>query len=71
MGLSDGLEIDVTDDPDEYARRIVALATDSTLWTAREALEARVREWESQRTSWADVIARVLAREMVRKLALS
>lgn len=72
MGLTDGLEIDVTDDPSEYARRIVALATDAALWSERrEALEARVREWERRRVNWADVIARVLARGPVRKLALS
>ena len=35
MGLTDGLEIDVTDDPLEYARRIGALATDSAVWLDR------------------------------------
>lgn len=63
MGLTDGHEIDVTDDPGEFARRIVALASDPAVWLARRrALESRVRAWESQRVSWADVIARVLAR---------
>ena len=63
MGLTDGLEIDVTDDPREFARRIVNLATDSAVWLARrKALEARVRTWETQRVNWGDVITRTLAR---------
>jgi hypothetical protein len=62
MGLRDGIEIDVTDDPREFARRLVALATDDAVWRARrEALEAQVRAWESQRVRWPDVIARTLA----------
>ncbi len=63
MGLTDALEVDVTDDPREFARRIVALATDSAVWLARrKALEARVGAWETQRVNWADVVTRALDR---------
>ena len=59
--LDDRVEIDVTDDPREFARRLIVLATDDGVWRSRrEAAEVRVRRWESQRVGWADVIARTL-----------
>jgi len=63
MGLRDGVEIDATDDPQEFARRIVALATDDAAWLSRrDALKAQVQAWESRRLRWDDVIGRTLFR---------
>jgi GT2 family glycosyltransferase len=62
LGLSDGVEIDIADDPEMFAQRIIALATDDALWLARRsAIEARLAQWESERRSWRDVIRRALA----------
>ncbi len=61
MGLSDGVEIDIADDPHEFASRIVALATDDAVWRARrEAIERRVALWERKRVRWPDVIWKCL-----------
>lgn len=63
LGLNDGVEIDVTDDPEEYARRIVTLMTDAGAWTTRRrAIEGRVSAWERDRVRWSDVVLRALAK---------
>ncbi|MGA8535006.1 MAG: glycosyltransferase [Candidatus Tumulicola sp.] len=62
LGLSDRVEIDVTDEPPEFASRIIALATDAAAWSSRrDAVEARVETWERARLRWPDVIARAVA----------
>jgi O-antigen biosynthesis protein len=62
LGLRDEAQIDITDDPEDFARRIVALATDDGLWLQRRtAIQQRLLEWESERISWRDVIARALS----------
>ncbi|HTX60297.1 MAG TPA: glycosyltransferase, partial [Verrucomicrobiae bacterium] len=68
LGLSDAVEIDVSDDPAEFARRIILLATDDGQWLARRrAIETRIAAWESERASWRDVVARAHgARKSVR-----
>jgi glycosyltransferase involved in cell wall biosynthesis len=59
LGLQDGVEIDVADDADEFAERLVAMLTDDDAWVKRrEAIEKRIAGWESERVSWRDVVMR-------------
>ncbi len=61
MGLLDGVEIDISDDPREFANRIIALATDSEVWMSRRrAIFARVQAWERERSRWPDVVRKTL-----------
>ncbi len=61
MGLLDGVEIDVSDDPREFANRIIALATDSEVWMSRRrAIFARVQAWERERVRWPGVVMKTL-----------
>lgn len=62
LELRDGSDAGVTDDPIGFAQRVIALVTDDQLWRSRrEALERRVRAWETQRVTWHAVIERALA----------
>ncbi len=62
LGLVDGVEIDVADDPREYADRVIRLAADDAVWLARrDAFERRIETWRRERTRWSDVVARALA----------
>ena len=50
--------LDVTDDPAEFAERIVALATDDAAWMQRRAaIENAVARWQRERNSWEDVLS--------------
>lgn len=61
LGLIDGEEIDVTDDPSSYAERLIALASDDELWLRRrQRFTKRIARWESQQVRWSQVIDRVL-----------
>jgi GT2 family glycosyltransferase len=72
LGLVDGEAIDVTDDPREFALRIVALATDNLKWLhRREAIAEVVERWTQERTSWSDIVGRTLRdKESSRKALL-
>ena len=57
--------MDVTDDPDAFARCLVTLLTDARAWEERRAAIARLlAAWqeESSGTPWSDVMSQVLAR---------
>lgn len=61
LGLNDAQEIDVTDDPDEYARRVIALATDDALWLRRrDKVCDKLKQWESGRIRWGEVVGKAL-----------
>lgn len=61
LDLNDGSDADISDDPAEFAARLIALVTDDALWLRRRhALEARVQAWQAQRVTWREVMARAL-----------
>lgn len=61
LGLVDREEIDVSDDPDEYAKHLIALVIDDGLWTQRrEAIARLVDRWEKERVRWGSVVNNVL-----------
>ena len=50
--------LDVTDDPAEFAERIVRLATDDAAWMERrDAIDRAVARWQRERKSWEDVLS--------------
>jgi hypothetical protein len=56
--------MDVTDDPDAFARCVVTLLTDSRAWNERRSAIARLlAAWQegSSETPWSDVMSKVLA----------
>ena len=56
--------MDVTDDPDAFARCVVTLLTDSRAWNERRSAIARLlAAWQegSSGTPWSDVMSKVLA----------
>ncbi len=71
LGLADGEEIDVADDPEDYASRLIALATDDDLWLLRrEKFSARIARWESEQIGWSQVVERAVRdRESVQAAA--
>lgn len=61
LGVTDGGVIDISDDPAEYASRVIALATDDALWLRRrEALAGAIAHWKSEQLRWPDVVERAL-----------
>lgn len=72
LGLYDGVEIDITDDPVDFAQRVVALATNDVLWQQRRsAIEDRVAQWEHECVPWNDVVTRTLLAARSRTIAPS
>lgn len=62
LGVRDRVEIDITDDPREFAQRIVTLATDAAAWSLRRnAIETYVATLEKVRLRWPDVIFRAIS----------
>jgi GT2 family glycosyltransferase len=62
LGLSDGDTIDITDDPGEFAQRIVSLLSDDGIWlTRRNSFQRRVETWKRESISWKDVVLRAAA----------
>lgn len=62
MDLREGAEIDVADDPMEFAHRLVALIVDDELWSERRrAIDAIVAQWRDAQVRWPDVIDKTLA----------
>lgn len=61
LALSDGDEIDVCDDGEEFAKRLIALASDDRLWLQRrESIARRITEWQRSQIGWGEVIDNVL-----------
>lgn len=57
MDFSESDGIDVTDDPADFANRIVTLATDDEAWMRRRiALQASVERWQRQSRPWEDIL---------------
>jgi GT2 family glycosyltransferase len=58
MALLEDGAICVTDDPAEFAERIVRLATDDSAWMhQRAALENSVARWQRERKTWEEVLS--------------
>lgn len=61
LGLVDGEELDIADDPDEFAKRLIALASDDGLWMRRrQKITEKLAQWQSDQLRWSEVVARVL-----------
>lgn len=62
LRLQDGIEIDIADEPVEFAARIIALVRDPDLWLARRrAVAMQLAIWENQRVGWPDIIRKTLS----------
>lgn len=61
LGLSDNMEIDISDDAATFAGKIIALACDDELWLRRrEVIAKTVTNWESERLRWSEVVEKVV-----------
>lgn len=50
--------LDVTDDPAEFAERIIRLSCEDAAWMERRAaIERAVARWQGERNSWEDVLS--------------
>lgn len=61
LPVIDGVDIDISDDPQTFADRIVALATQDETWMRRRAaIEQTLARWDEERITWAEVARRAL-----------
>lgn len=61
LALADQVDIDIADDPKEFAARVIAIATDDDLWRRRRArIEKTIALWESERVDWSEVASKIL-----------
>lgn len=61
LSLTDGYEIDISDDPAEYANRLISLLLDDNLWISRRKKFTEVMtRWESEQIRWGEVVANIL-----------
>jgi O-antigen biosynthesis protein len=61
LGLVDRLAIDIANDAENFAQRVVDLCGQPDLWyRRRRQIEALVAAWDAQRLSWRDVVLRAL-----------
>jgi GT2 family glycosyltransferase len=62
LGLADGEQIDIADDPAAFAQKLIALLSEDALWEQRrQAIGERVARWQREQSRWASIVERVLA----------
>lgn len=71
LGLLDTVDIDVSDDPLEFASSVIALCSNDALWRSRrENFTARIAEWSRDRVEWTGVVTRALEAVARRRASL-